>query len=213
LKTPVAVSDIRYDVTYDSATAFRRTIGVVMSFNAASAGDVTLSLPAWTPGSYEIVNFSRYVIDFSATDGAASIPWDKVDHDTWRIHVARAGQVRVSFDYLAMSLDNGAAWSRPEFAFFNGTNVFLYPEGASPDFSATCNGSHCFVVGNRYRNDADRRELIQRVELSRSRGHAVLHRQVRHGQRACRWKMDAVCELSRGECFRRQLAKQRSTSS
>jgi predicted metalloprotease with PDZ domain len=136
-QTPVTVSNIRYDVTYDSASAFRRTIRVAMTFNAASAGDVTLSLPAWTPGSYEIVNFARYVIDFEATDGATPIPWDKVDHDTWRIHVGRAGQVRVSFDYLAMSLDNAAAWSRPEFAFFNGTNLFLYPEDASPDFSAT----------------------------------------------------------------------------
>jgi predicted metalloprotease with PDZ domain len=136
-QTPAPVSDIRYDVTYDSASAFRRTIRVAMTFNAASAGDVTLSLPAWTPGSYEIVNFARYVIDFAATDGTMPIPWDKVDHDTWRLRVARAGQVRVSFDYLAMSLDNAAAWSRPEFVFFNGTNLFLYPEDASADFSAT----------------------------------------------------------------------------
>lgn len=136
-ETPAPVSNIRYDVTYDSATAFRRTIGVVMSFTATAAGDVTLSLPAWTPGSYEIVNFSRYVMDFTASDGTAAISWDKVDHDTWRIHVTRAGEVRVSFDYLAMSLDNAGAWSRPEFVFFNGTNVFLYPEGTSADFSAT----------------------------------------------------------------------------
>jgi predicted metalloprotease with PDZ domain len=29
------------------------------------------------------------------------------------------------------------AWARPDFAFFNGTNVFLYPEGRSLEFAAT----------------------------------------------------------------------------
>ena len=35
------------------------------------------------------------------------------------------------------SLDNAMAWAQPTFALFNGTNVFLYPEGQSLDFPAT----------------------------------------------------------------------------
>jgi predicted metalloprotease with PDZ domain len=131
------ISTVRYDITYDSATAFRRTIGVTMSFATRGAGDVPLSLPAWTPGSYEIVNFARYVMNFSASDASGPLSWDKIDYDTWRVHVTRAGDVRVTFEYLAMTLDNAAAWSRPQFAFFNGTNVFLYPEGQSTDFAST----------------------------------------------------------------------------
>ncbi len=92
-----------------------------MSFTTPGAGDVILSLPAWTPGAYEIQNFARFVMEFAATDGSTPLSWDKVDHDTWRVHATRAGQVRVSFDYLAMTLDNAASWTKPEFAFFNGT--------------------------------------------------------------------------------------------
>ncbi len=131
------ISDIRYDVTFDSATALERNIGVAMSFTTRAAGDVLLSLPAWTPGEYEIDNFARYVMDFAATDGSIPVSWDKTDQDTWRLRVTRAGTVRVSFNYRAMTLDNANAWSKPDFAFFNGTNLFLYPEGQGTDFTAT----------------------------------------------------------------------------
>lgn len=131
------ITDVRYDITFDSATAVKRNIEVVMSFTTRGAGNVLLSLPSWTPGEYEIQNFVRYVMQFAATEGSVPVAWDKVDHDTWRIHATRAGQIRVSFDYLAMTLDNGASWSKPEFAFFNGTNLFLYPEGQSAEFPAT----------------------------------------------------------------------------
>ena len=131
------ISEIRYDVTFDSGTAQLRNIGVVMSFTTRARGDVLLSLPAWTPGEYEIANFARYVMDFTAADGSTPLAWDKFDHDTWRIHATRAGQVRVSFDYRAMTLDNNHAWSKPDFAFFNGTNLFLYPEGQGTDHPAT----------------------------------------------------------------------------
>ena len=41
------------------------------------------------------------------------------------------------FDYRADSLDNAASWSRRDFAFFNGTNLFPYPEGRGFNFPAT----------------------------------------------------------------------------
>lgn len=135
--SPLPIADIRYDVTYDSITALNRNIGVAMTFTTRGAGVVLLSLPAWTPGSYEIDNFARYVIGFAAAEGSSPAAWDKIDQDTWRVRMSRAGEVRVSFDYRATTLDNGNSWAKPDFAFFNGTNVFLYPEGQSPEFAAT----------------------------------------------------------------------------
>jgi predicted metalloprotease with PDZ domain len=117
-------------------TAAERKIGVAMRFTAPGAGNVALSLPAWTPGSYEIANFAKNVSNFSAAIASDSLDWDKVDHDTWRIPVTRAGEVIVRFDYKADSLDNAWSWSKDDFAFFNGTNLFLYPEGRQ-DFAST----------------------------------------------------------------------------
>ncbi len=131
------VYDIRYEVTFDRAAAPGRAIHVEMSFRSESGGPVVLSLPAWTPGSYELDNFARFVKDFSASAGSGPIRWEKTDYDTWRIHSEEAGPITVSFDYLADTLDTGMAWSEDDFAFFNGTNLFLYPEGQGLDFPAS----------------------------------------------------------------------------
>jgi len=130
------ITNIRYDLTYDSTTASRRTITVAMSFDVAGPGPVLLSLPAWTPGAYEISNFARWVVGFTATGGNAPLTWDKLDFDTWRVQPGRAKGVTVRFDYIADSLDNAMSWARPDFALFNGTNILFYPEGQGFNFPA-----------------------------------------------------------------------------
>ena len=99
--------------------------------------DVLLSLPAWTPGAYEITNYARNLRNFGSTADGKALLWDKLDYDTWRIQPNGARKITVSFDFVADSLDNAMAWSRPDFAFFNGTNVLLYPEGRGTDFAAS----------------------------------------------------------------------------
>ncbi len=131
------LSNIRYEVSFTRELASRRRLGVTMEFEVGGSGDVVLSLPAWTPGAYEMTWFARWVSNFTPTADGKPLTWDKLDFDTWRIRPAGARRVRVAFEFQADSLDNAMAWSRSDFAFFNGTNVFLYPEGRSLDFPAT----------------------------------------------------------------------------
>lgn len=134
---PPPVTGISYHVRFDTVTAEARKIEVEMRFAAATEGDVLLSLPAWTPGSYEIANYARFVDGFGARAGDADLDWDKSDPDTWRVRISAPGEIAVRFDYTADSLDNAMSWSKPDFAFFNGTNLFLYPEGQGADFTST----------------------------------------------------------------------------
>ena len=134
--TSAPITDVRYEVTFDATTALNRSIGVAMTFVTTGTEPVVLSLPAWTPGAYEISNFARKVSNFSVTSGERPIQWDKVDYDTWRLFPTAAQPVTVRFDFQADTLDNAMAWSTPDFVLFNGTNVFLYAEGQSFDFSA-----------------------------------------------------------------------------
>jgi predicted metalloprotease with PDZ domain len=133
----VPVSNLRYEITFDSATASRSSVGVSLSFDVGAKGVVLLSFPAWTPGSYEISNFGRFVTDFSATGAGKPLDWDKLDYDTWRIDPAGARSVTVQFGCRAVTLDNAAAWSQADFAFVNGTNIFPYPEGGGFEFPAS----------------------------------------------------------------------------
>ena len=134
---PAPVTNIRYDVTYTDSTAAQRTVQVRMRMDVGGSAPVLLSLPVWTPGAYEVSNFAQNVSGFSATDGVHPLTWDKADYDTWRVQPGGARTVTVSFDYVADTLDNAMAWARPDFLLFNGTNLFLYPEGQGLDFPAT----------------------------------------------------------------------------
>jgi predicted metalloprotease with PDZ domain len=131
------VTNLRYEVTFDSASAAQRSLRVGVTLDVGGPGQVLLSFPTWTPGSYEIDNFARFLTGFTAMAGEKALDWDKLDSDTWRIDPAGARTIAVRFDYRAETLDNAGSWSRPDFAFFNGTNLFPYPEGRGFGFPAT----------------------------------------------------------------------------
>jgi len=131
------IRDVRYDVTFSKSHAQSRVVEIGMTFTTTGTGAVLLSLPAWTPGAYEITNYARWVTAFNASGDGQALTWDKLDFDTWRIRPAGTKTVKVSFRYAADSLDNGIAWANPDFLLLNGTNVFLFPEGQSFDYSAT----------------------------------------------------------------------------
>src|SRR5258708_32711225 len=128
------IANVAYDLTYDRRTAPSRLVDVEMTFTTEGTGPVLLSLPAWPRGAYEISNYSRWVVGFSARSGDKPTSWDKLGFDTWRIRTNGARDVAIRFNYSADSLDNAMAWSRPDFLLVNGTNVFMYPRGRSPIF-------------------------------------------------------------------------------
>jgi predicted metalloprotease with PDZ domain len=134
---PPAIGPIEYELTFDRTTAATRSVRVAMRFTADRAGPIELSLPAWTPGAYEISNFARQVRAFTAAQSSRALQWHKRDFDTWRVDVPAPGPVEVSFDFAADTLDNAMVWARSDFAFVNGTNVFLYPEGSDLQYPAT----------------------------------------------------------------------------
>src|SRR5256714_12226218 len=130
------LAGISYEITADSAAVGRRQLGVAMSFRVASNAPVILSLPAWSPGHYTLLWFARRVSNFSAQAGEVPLDWRELDFQTWEIKPRAAGMVRVSFQYLADAVDRAVAWTAPNFAFFNGTNVFMYPAGRGFDWPA-----------------------------------------------------------------------------
>ena len=79
------VHDVHYDVTFMRANARQRWVDVAMTFTTTGTAPVVLSLPAWTPGAYEISNFARWVTGFNATASGKELVWDKLDYDTWRV--------------------------------------------------------------------------------------------------------------------------------
>src|SRR6478672_5802186 len=62
-----AIRDVKYEVTFLRSNGARHEVDVAMTFTTAGTSPVILSLPAWTPGAYEISNFARAIVDFDVT--------------------------------------------------------------------------------------------------------------------------------------------------
>ena len=71
------ITNVRYEVTADRAALAEHTLHVVTTFDVAGGAPVALSLPAWTPGAYEIVNVARTVSDFGAVQGSDTLRWER----------------------------------------------------------------------------------------------------------------------------------------
>lgn len=127
LSAPVA--DLRFEVRLGAAEAIGNTLLLSARFGVEGRDPVLLSLPAWTPGAYEIANYARNVTEFAARQGGRALRWDKLDADTWRVFPDARGNVELTYQVRADTLDTAGSWTREDFGFFNGTNVFLMVEG------------------------------------------------------------------------------------
>jgi predicted metalloprotease with PDZ domain len=118
---------VKYEVSVVLATT--RLFRVQADFPTRGQDTLYVSLPAWSPGNYEIQNYARYVRHFSATAGGQPLGWDRLDKDTWRVATNKQERVTVAFDCLADTIDLSLARLVPDFGQFLGTNLFLYEEG------------------------------------------------------------------------------------
>ena len=111
-----------------------------MTFTTTGAAPVLLSLPAWTPGAYEISNFARWVDGLRGDGRGRQAARRGTSSTTTRGAFAR--RARRSVQRAASSITRIRSttrytWAKPDFLLFNGTNLFLYPEGNSLDFAST----------------------------------------------------------------------------
>jgi len=126
---PARVTELRFEVEAGRAAVADGQLGVTMRFRVTGTQPVLLSMPSWTPGSYELAHFAREVTGFAATQGTSALRWDKLDPDTWRVRPTGAGEVVLTYHVRAQHADVSASWTGEEIAFFNGTTVFLAVDG------------------------------------------------------------------------------------
>src|SRR6266571_3860938 len=119
---------VKYEVSVPSPAA--RLFHVSAEFPPGRRDTLYVSLPAWSPGNYEIQNYAKYVRHFAAkTPAGRALFWDRLDKDTWRVAAGRSERVTVEFDYLADTIDLSSARIVGDFGQFLGTNLFMFEEG------------------------------------------------------------------------------------
>jgi len=123
--TPILAQTVRYEVS-----VARGAFHVTAEFPATGKDTLFVSLPAWSPGNYEIQNYARYLHGFRAKNASSeALYWDRADKDTWRVATGRSDRVTVEFDYSSDTIDLSIARAARDFAQFLGTNLFMFEEG------------------------------------------------------------------------------------
>ena len=174
---------------------------------------MVLSLPAWTPGAYEISNFVRWVIGLRRDAATASrSAGTRLDYDTWRIRPDGAKSVTVTLRlprrfarqrdvvgaarFPAVQRDEPVPVSRGQLARLRGDRYRAHRVGLARGDEHDASGRVADVHGD---------------ELSRSRRHAVLRRQVRPRQRARRRQVGAAARRIRRDRSAGQVRRRRGT--
>ncbi|MDB5035807.1 MAG: peptidase domain protein [Chlorobi bacterium] len=95
----------------------------------------TFYFPIWAPGAYDIVNFGKYVSDFTAVnaDGSA-LTVGHPDSNSFTLAGAKAGDVKIAYKVRSIGLIPNSLWFgladiSPTSAFAVGTALFGYPSG------------------------------------------------------------------------------------
>jgi len=125
LAVPLRAQTVRYEVSVAQGE-----FHVSADFPTSGKDTLLVSLPAWSPGNYEIQNYARYVQGFAAKNASGqALHWDRADKDTWRVVTDRTDRVTVEFDYSPDTIDLSIARTVQDFAQFLGTNLFMFEEG------------------------------------------------------------------------------------
>src|SRR5207244_11286115 len=115
---------VRYEISVPEPAT--RLFHVRADFPTRGKDTLYVSLPAWSPGNYEIQNYARYVRHFAASNATGQpLVWARFDKDTWRVATAKSDRVTAEFDYLADTIDLSLARIAGEFGQFPGAHLFL----------------------------------------------------------------------------------------
>lgn len=93
-------------------------------------GPVTLNMPRWTPGYYEMLDFPKHLCDFSASDAAGTaIAWEKTGINRWCVTVPADGRIKVSYRVFANRRDVASSRVGHNVAFVSPAEVFMHVDG------------------------------------------------------------------------------------
>lgn len=119
------MSDIQYRLTISvPATHYCE---IELTFIAD--GIQRISIPVWTPGSYLIREFARFISKVHCKDSNGNeIPSKKISKNTWEI-APHSGEVKVNYTVYCNEVTVRSCVINDQRAFLNGSNIFMKVEG------------------------------------------------------------------------------------
>jgi predicted metalloprotease with PDZ domain len=95
---------------------------------------LSLQLPAWRAGRYQLANFAQNIRWFRVIDeNGKEIPFRKTSKDRWEIEPGNSNKMRVTYEYWAGKMDADSAWVDDEQVYINLVNCCFEVVGRSEE--------------------------------------------------------------------------------
>ncbi len=116
---------VKYQFTVTDAK--HHLADVSITFPDVGTKTLTVKLPVWRTGRYEILNLSKNINQFSAVDASGqTLNWDKTDKNSWKVLLKQPGEVTINYQVYANSLKQRVAHIDETHAFLDASGVFMY---------------------------------------------------------------------------------------
>jgi len=120
-------SPMHYTVTMKNPAA--HIFHVELVYKNLKPGVITLKIPAWSPGYYQLLHYARNVQNFQPrTTGGDSLAWNKKNDNSWTISNGNNKVVNVSYDVKASTQFVAQSYLDEERGYLIPASLFLYPE-------------------------------------------------------------------------------------
>ena len=81
---------------------YRHLYQVQLHCTGLPGGALDFKMPAWAPGYYQILDFARQVVHFTAADERGRpLPWEKAAKNVWRVSSGRSAAATIGYDVYA----------------------------------------------------------------------------------------------------------------
>lgn len=99
---------------------------VAVTFPNVTEKVLTVKLPVWRSGRYEILDLGKNLRDMSATQNGESLSVTQMDKNTWKVFLKSPGTVTLSYEVYANMLRHRVAHIDNTHAFLDASGVFIY---------------------------------------------------------------------------------------
>jgi predicted metalloprotease with PDZ domain len=118
---------IHYTLSTENPSA--QYIKISMQFEPTSEV-ITIQLPAWRPGRYELGNFAKNIKGFNVVnENGQELLFKKITKDAWEVQTKSAKIIKVSYAYFAAELNAGSTYLSEEQLYVNPVNCLTFVVG------------------------------------------------------------------------------------
>lgn len=108
----------------------RHIIDIELIIKENNSEIVTLQLPAWRPGRYELQNYSKNMFPVEAySESGISLGIQKTAREKWEIRTNNESTIRIRYQYYCYQMDAGGCWLDENQLYLNFINCLLYIPG------------------------------------------------------------------------------------